>query len=187
VARFPQHGIYSRLRSNPVGFEYCAFLGPAFVGVVKAVKPLPQQQVWTKFPDATIPFGDPESKPSPSVVFEVRFTESYDDLVNNARQWLQKSGGEVRLVILVNIEEDVRSQRAKQKSGETRKRIRELTIKFGTAKAEDRERIGHRDSDVESDAELYNDIRSTIVVEDWRHWKYGIWSAILQNYDNHRL
>jgi hypothetical protein len=26
-----------------IGFEYCAFLGPAFVGVVKAIKPLPQQ------------------------------------------------------------------------------------------------------------------------------------------------
>jgi hypothetical protein len=39
----PQHSICSRLRSNPVGFEYCAFLRPAFVGVVKAVELLPQQ------------------------------------------------------------------------------------------------------------------------------------------------
>lgn len=37
-----QHSTY-RLRSNPVGFEYCAFLRPTFVGVVKAVKPPPQQ------------------------------------------------------------------------------------------------------------------------------------------------
>jgi len=43
VARFPQHSICSRLRSNLAGFEYCAFLRPAFVGVVKAVELLPQQ------------------------------------------------------------------------------------------------------------------------------------------------
>jgi hypothetical protein len=39
----PQHSICSRLRSNPVGFEYCAFLRPAPVGVVKAVELQPQQ------------------------------------------------------------------------------------------------------------------------------------------------
>ena len=37
--RGPQLSIYSRLRSNPVGFEYCAFLRTAFV----AVELLPQQ------------------------------------------------------------------------------------------------------------------------------------------------
>ena len=41
----PQHSICSRLRLNLVGFEYCAFLRPAFVGVVKAVEPLPQQSL----------------------------------------------------------------------------------------------------------------------------------------------
>ena len=124
-------------------------------------------RAWTKYPDAVILFGDPESVPLPSVVFEVGFTESYDDLVKDAAQWLQRSGGKVRLVILVNIEEDVRSRKARQRSSETQRRIRELIIKFGNAKAKEREGIDHGDSDVESDAELYEDVRSTIMVEDW--------------------
>jgi hypothetical protein len=116
-----------------------------------------------------VPYGraSPESEPLPSFVFEVGFTESYSDLVSDAAQWLQKSSGEVRLVILVNIEENVQSRRVKQRSSETRKRIRELITEFGNTKAKDREEIDHGDSDVESDSELYKDIRSKIVVEDW--------------------
>jgi len=124
-------------------------------------------QAWTKFPDAAILFEDEESEPLASVVFEAGFTESYDDLVSDAAQWLQKSCGEVKLVILVNIEEDIRRQRIGQRSSEVRKRIRELTIKFENAKAKDREGIDHEDSDVESDEELYKDARSATVVEDW--------------------
>jgi len=124
-------------------------------------------QAWTKFPDAAILFGDEESDPLPSVVFEAGFTESYDDLVGDAAQWLQKSHGKVRLVILVNIEEDVRSRRVRERSSEARKRIRELLTEFGTAKAKDREGIDHEDSDVESDEEFYDNVRSQVVVEDW--------------------
>jgi hypothetical protein len=124
-------------------------------------------QAWTKFPDTAILFGDPESEPLPSVVFEAGFTESYDDLVSEAAQWLQKSRGKVRLVILVNIEEDVQSRKARQRSSEARKRKHEFLVKFGNAKAKDREGIDHGDSDVESDEEFYDNARSTIVVEDW--------------------
>src|SRR5438046_1651411 len=87
-------------------------------------------QAWTKFPDAVILFGDPDSKPLPSVVFEVGFTESYTDLVSNAAQWLEKSGGKVRLVVLVNIKEDVQSRRARQRSEEAQRRTRELVTQF---------------------------------------------------------
>ena len=124
-------------------------------------------KAWTKYPDTAIVFGDPESDPLASVVFEAGFTESYDDLVGDAKQWLQKSSREVRLVILVNIEEDAQVRRAKQKSNAARKRTRQLLTQFGTAKAKDREGIDHEDSDVESDEEMYDDIRSRIVVEDW--------------------
>ena len=52
----PQHSICSRLRSNPAGFKYCAFLRPTFVGVVKAVELLPQQlSVWVLKPGSEIP------------------------------------------------------------------------------------------------------------------------------------
>jgi hypothetical protein len=33
VAWFPQRSMCSKLRSNPAGFKYCAFLRPAFIGV----------------------------------------------------------------------------------------------------------------------------------------------------------
>jgi hypothetical protein len=45
--------------------------------------------------------------------------------------------------------------------------IRELTIRFGNTKAKDREGVDHGDSDVESDSEHYDNVQSTIVVEDW--------------------
>src|SRR2546423_3050889 len=50
----PQHSICSRLRSNPVGFEYCAFLRPAFVGIVKAVELLPQHAASSKNEEAVV-------------------------------------------------------------------------------------------------------------------------------------
>lgn len=122
---------------------------------------------WTKYPDTAIVFGDEESDPLPSVVFEAGFTESYDDLVSDAAQWLQKSRGKVRLVILVNIEEDVQSRIARRTSSEAQRRTRKLLTEFGKAKVKDREGIDHKDSDVESDEEMYDDIRCRIVVEDW--------------------
>ena len=124
-------------------------------------------QAWTKFPDAAIVFRDQKFDPLPSVVFEVGFTESYNDLVGDTTQWLQRSGGEVRLVVLVNIKEDIQTRRARQISDEVRRRVRELIKTFGTAKAKDREGIDHDDSDVESDAEIYCNIQSAVVVEDW--------------------
>jgi hypothetical protein len=39
-------------------------------------------------------------------VFEVGFSESYDDLVRDMRQWFLCYSGEVELVILVDIIED---------------------------------------------------------------------------------
>lgn len=41
----------------------------------------------------------------PSWVWEVGFTESYIDLLEDARQWLEKSGGRVKLVTIVKLEE----------------------------------------------------------------------------------
>jgi hypothetical protein len=82
-------------------------------------------QAWTKYPDAVILF-DPKSQQLPSVVFEVGFTQDYDGLASDAGQYLEKSGGVVRLVILINVIEDVQTRRARQKFKETRKRIRSV-------------------------------------------------------------
>ncbi|KAL0632779.1 hypothetical protein Q9L58_008329 [Maublancomyces gigas] len=45
----------------------------------------------------------------PSLVCEVGFTESYIDLLEDARQWLEKSYGKVRLVMIVKLEEEKKS------------------------------------------------------------------------------
>jgi hypothetical protein len=124
-------------------------------------------QAWTKYPDAAIAFGALGSKFLPSVVFEVGFAESYDDLVSDAAQWLQRSGGMVRLAIIVTIKEDVQDLRARQKSSAVKRRIRGLVVRFGNAKGKDQEKVDHGDSDVESDAEMYRHIESLIVTEDW--------------------
>lgn len=41
----------------------------------------------------------------PSVVFEIGFTESYIDIVEDAKQWLINSAGAVRLVGLIKLAE----------------------------------------------------------------------------------
>jgi len=44
----PQHSICSRVGSNPVGFEYCVFLRPVFVGVLnQSTAPTPRQALCT--------------------------------------------------------------------------------------------------------------------------------------------
>lgn len=53
-------------------------------------------------------FGEPGYRPDPRVVFEVGFSETYDDLLNGTRQWLEWSGGLFKLVVLINIDEDKR-------------------------------------------------------------------------------
>jgi len=133
---------------------------------------------WTKIPDATIEFGAERSRKLRSVVFEVGFSEDYTDLVSDAKQWLKRSGGKTRLVILVNIEEDKKSRRARLNSSEAKTRIRDLVARFGNAEGKRREGIDHEfdvepdvefdgQSDADSDADLYDEIEAAIVIEDW--------------------
>jgi hypothetical protein len=121
---------------------------------------------WTKFPDAAITFGAIGSALLPSVIVEVGFTESYADLRSDALQWLTKSQGRVRLVVLVDIKEDIQSLMARNKSDKTRDRVKALTKRFGNAKAKNRDGIDYS-SDETSDDEMYENLRSAIEVEDW--------------------
>lgn len=41
----------------------------------------------------------------PHLVFEVAFPQSYDSVIEDARQWLVRSGGAVQLVVVVKLEE----------------------------------------------------------------------------------
>jgi len=113
-----------------------------------------KRQAWTKFPDAVITFGPKGSIKVPRVVFEVGFSEEYIDLVSDAKQWLKRSGGKTRLVVLVNIEEDKKSRKARLSSNEAKTRIRDLVARFGNAEGKRREGIDDEGFDVESDVEL---------------------------------
>jgi hypothetical protein len=87
-------------------------------------------------------------------------------LVSDALQWLTKSQGKVRLVVLVDIKEDIESRTARKKSNKARRRINALMKRFGNAKAKDRSGIDY-DSDATSDDEMYENLKSAIEVEDW--------------------
>ena len=145
-----------------------------------------KRQAWTKFPDATIAFGAERSIKLKSVVFEVGFSENYTDLVSDAKQGLERSGGKIRLVILVNIEEDKKSLKARLNSNEAKTRIRDLVARFGNAEGKRREGIDEvsevepdvepdvefdgqpdADSDADSDADLYDEIEAAVMTEDW--------------------
>jgi len=141
-----------------------------------------KRQAWTKFPDATIEFGAESSMKLQSVVFEVGFSENYTDLVSDAKQWLERSRGKTRLVILVNIEEDKKSRKARLNSNEAKTRIRDLVARFGNVEGKRREGIDEvsdvepdvefdgqpdADSDADSDADLYDEIEAAIMTEDW--------------------
>ncbi|BCS29410.1 uncharacterized protein APUU_70980S [Aspergillus puulaauensis] len=124
-------------------------------------------QAWTKYPDLSIVFR--ADQPIPVVVFETGFSEAYDDLKNDATQWLQRSGGKVRLVILVKIEEDLKTRRSLQKDPASRKRIRQLVREFGTDIVKEKHGLDEPEND-ESDAsnpDIYDNIRASVVVYDW--------------------
>ncbi|KAL2870216.1 uncharacterized protein BJX67DRAFT_277495 [Aspergillus lucknowensis] len=124
-------------------------------------------QGWTKYPDQSISFRADE--PLPMVVFETGFSERYENLQNDASQWLLRSGGKVHLVVLFNIEEDKRVLQSCQKSHDTRRRLRKLVRDYGNDFVKTKYGIEcHDDNSADiSDAELYDNVRMHIEISDW--------------------
>lgn len=102
----------------------------------------------------------------PSLVWEVGFTESYADLLEDARQWLEKSGGAVKLVILVKLEEGKPSMRP--------------TIANSMKEQDDHKQIDSDNSDdpgeeeanadsgqLGSDPDSYQNLRRSCKTDDW--------------------
>lgn len=63
-----------------------------------------------KQPDAAFYYIDrsgpfPKRDPFPRLVFEVAFSQSYDSVIEDARQWLVRSAGAVQLVVVVKLKE----------------------------------------------------------------------------------
>jgi hypothetical protein len=119
-------------------------------------------EAWTKFPDASYIFQhpDPTTYDTPTVIFEVGFTESYEDLLSDMRQWITKSQGSVQLVILVNIKEDVKQLKNRKKLRQRISRVRSLLHDYGNAKGiamhQDTESSQSAETEeTNSDAEMY--------------------------------
>ncbi|KAE8369754.1 hypothetical protein BDV27DRAFT_152833 [Aspergillus caelatus] len=125
-----------------------------------------KHQGWIKYPEITILFRELDGRSLPRVVFEVGFNESYDDLQNDARQWLIRSRGLVRLVLLVRIDEDVRQLQVYRNTSCFRSRVNELVAKYGNDLGKIRAGIECEGSE-DSDAEMYEDIGSKIRATDW--------------------
>lgn len=89
----------------------------------------------------------------PSVVFEIGFTESYIDLVEDAKQWLINSAGAVRLVVLIKLAE----QRLDGTSDES------IDHDGGSVSSEDTESVDSAGSDPES----YQSLLEICRTEDW--------------------
>lgn len=78
-----------------------------------------------------------------TVIFEIGFSESYDDLVNDAYQWLTTHKSDVNLVIIIDIKED----RSALQADQCKERIRQLAVNFGNEKGRMRHNIEGPDSD----------------------------------------
>lgn len=103
----------------------------------------------------------------PSWVWEVGFTESYIDLLEDARQWLEKSGGRVKLVTIVKLEE----RKSTTKSAEMSAIWEEdppVEEEKSTSEEEDISEQEEQSSDqFESDPASYDDLRTTCLTDDW--------------------
>jgi len=108
------------------------------------------------------------------VVFEAGFSEKYPDLIADARDWLLYTRGKVRLVILLEIQEDLSLKRAYQKTKQSKERVKNLLVKYANDKGKEHldmgeEHFGKENSDLTppSDTDLYNSIEDQVVSEDW--------------------
>ncbi|KAF8241296.1 hypothetical protein K440DRAFT_665379 [Wilcoxina mikolae CBS 423.85] len=102
---------------------------------------------WTKYPDAVINFGGRSRRPIPSVVFEVGFSERYEDLESDIRQWLDKAARKVQVVVLVDIQEDMAARRRQARSDDAQARVKELLMRFGNEQAKEKYSIKGEDGD----------------------------------------
>lgn len=132
---------------------------------------------WEKSPDAVFLFEAPNTgKAIPTVIFEAGFSEPYDDLLNDMRQWLLKTKGRVQLVILANIDEDKKARNTLKKTPECSARINQLVKPFGNSQGRARhneknpdydEALEDMDSEASSNQDIYDSIEEAVQTHDW--------------------
>ncbi|GAM34879.1 hypothetical protein TCE0_015f02754 [Talaromyces pinophilus] len=118
-----------------------------------------------KTPDLAIYFVKPRGCLL-TVVFEVGWAETYADLLSDAKQWLVKKSDEVNIVVIIDIKEDKLARREVRATPKSQERLRRLVAEFGGEEARLRDDIDSQ-PDVDSDNEMYREIKSIINVDDW--------------------
>lgn len=119
-----------------------------------------------KAPDLAIYFVKPTGKDLLTVVFEVGFTETYADLLSDAKQWLVKKSDEVNIAVIIDIKEDKLARRKVQMTPKAQERLRNLIAEYGTEEARLRDDIDSQ-PEVDSGDEMYGEVESVINVDDW--------------------
>jgi hypothetical protein len=121
---------------------------------------------WRKDPDCTLGFGILGSKTTPRLRIEVGFSQPYDDLVNDVREWLDRDS-RTCIAIFININEDTHTLRKIQASEGFHCRSQVLLDKFGNTAARNEHGLSVSDFDSDSDQALYDSIDAEIVETDW--------------------
>ncbi|KAF8534330.1 hypothetical protein BDD12DRAFT_809459 [Trichophaea hybrida] len=141
---------------------------------------------WSKTPDAAFIVGPTGGKLKMAIVFEVGFSEVYEDLKRDAQQWLIKGNSfGVNMVVLFLIEEDTAGRYKRPQEIEHNGILKTLMdefsnslgkIQFGVDNKDDGDTEEDKDEDddsnsipgsVCSDGIMYEQIANTIVVSDW--------------------
>lgn len=87
---------------------------------------------WKKYPDVALFYHSEETMEDLCrIVFETGLTESYEDLADDARQWLTSTHGEVQLVVIIKITEDLAGLNQHKKGLMFQKEVRRLVAKYG--------------------------------------------------------
>lgn len=74
-------------------------------GRAKTAQPGRTTPAFVKQPDMFIGLKDDGETIFPRVIFEVAFSQNYDEVTDDVNQWLVRSEGRIPLVVLINIEE----------------------------------------------------------------------------------
>lgn len=124
---------------------------------------------WTKHPDNLIYFNDIEAEEQfLQIVVEIGFSESYHDLVRDASQWLLRSGGETKVVIIAKIDEDKRQRAIHQKTEQFTCTRDMLVTKYGDAMSQEAYDIEETADGIQnSSPALYKAVKSEVIASDW--------------------
>lgn len=121
---------------------------------------------WSKYSDAGIHYGRPGEDLSRTIVFEVGASEPHDQLVDDTRQWLLGARGDVQLIILVDIQEDLNALKRHRQTQEYRERFHALVVEYAHPDIIDqlelRDDYGVYDFLEDSACEDYKDLKADI-------------------------